>query len=243
MLYSALFATICFLLTCLGASMVFFVKRIGIKFGAFLYSFSAGIMISSAIFSLIVPSIEYCTELNIKAYIVLPICFVLAYIIYAVIDKFTISEGNINVKSVAIGMALHNIPEGMCIGFAFASASLLPNMSLTSAMMIAVGIGIQNIPEGGSLALPLRAEGRGKFESFIISAIVGLVEVPASILACTLGLKYLHILPYMLAFAAAIMIYVACLELMPNASKNNSKMALFGLFFGMTLMMILDLAL
>ena len=58
MWYAFLFSTICFVLSCLGASIVFFFKKGNDKANAFLHSFASGIMIASGIFSLIIPSIS-----------------------------------------------------------------------------------------------------------------------------------------------------------------------------------------
>ena len=240
-----IFSFICFLLTSIGASLVFVIKKTNNTITAFLNSFSAGVMISSSIFSLIIPSIEYCNGLNIKSWIVLPICFSIALIAFILINKFTKQDETIiNIRSVAISIGLHNIPEGMCVGFAFASASVLGGINaLTSAVMVAIGIGIQNAPEGSSLSFPLYANGFSKFKSFAISSLGGFIEVPSALLAFFIGLNYLSILPYMLAFSAAIMIAVASIDLMPESVSLNKYISLIGFFIGFIIMMVLDLAL
>lgn len=142
------------------------------------------------------------------------------------------------------GIALHNIPEGMCIGFAFASASILGNSaSFMSAIMIAIGIGIQNIPEGSAVSFPLYSSGESKFKAFITSTWIGFLEVPAAIIAYLIGLNLVMILPFMLTFSAATMITVACSDLMPEAISNSKKCATISLIIGFILMMLLDLAL
>ena len=244
MFYSVIFSLFCFALTCVGAALGFVLKSKNQKLSAIINSFSAGVMISSAIFSLIVPSLSYCEILDVKKWIVLPVCFILAYFLYYVLDKNDETNLNINPKTTIVCMALHNIPEGMCIGFAFASTILMPSsVSIMSAVMVSVGIGIQNIPEGSSVAFPLISSGKTKKTAFLISSIVGFVEVPSAIIACAIGLNFLFIMPYMLAFASAVMIYVATIEILPDAIKSNRSLSAFGLFLGLTFMMLLDLAL
>lgn len=245
MIYALLFSLLCFFLSSFGAFIVFFVKNINTTTRAFLHAFSSGVMIASSIFSLIIPAIEYCNELKLQDYIILPFSFLFAFVIFFLLDKITKDDsGKINTRLVSLGMCLHNIPEGMCVGFAFASASVLgTNVSFVSAVMISIGIGIQNIPEGMSVSFPKICEGSSKIKAFFTGTLMATVEVPASVIAYLIGLKFLFILPYMLAFSSAIMIFVSCLDLMPEAVQNNKKVALCSLFIGFVLMMTLDLAL
>ncbi len=246
MIYAFIFSFMCFLLTTIGASTIFFIKSLNKKVEAFLHSFAAGVMISSSIFSLIIPAIDYCVELKICSYIILPICFLLAYFAIFLLEIKNNSDATpkINVFTLNIGIALHNIPEGMCVGFAFASASIFGQSSaFLQAVMIAVGIGVQNLPEGSSVAFPLYSSGYSKTKSFLISMLVGFIEVPAGVIAYIIGLKYVFLLPYMLTFSAGIMMSVAICDLMPEAITKNKKLAHFSFFLGFVIMMLLDLAL
>ena len=62
-----------------------------------------------------------------------------------------------------LSITIHNIPEGMAIGVAFAST--LTSNTTASAFALAVGIGIQNFPEGSAISLPLRQEGLSRVQS------------------------------------------------------------------------------
>jgi len=242
MLYTLLFSFICFLLTTIGASLVFFVKGENLKTQSILYGFAGGVMLASSIFSLIIPAKEYCAELNLRAEYIFLICFLLAVLV--LMFFFKNNSSSINVKSLVSGIALHNIPEGMCVGFAFANyARILSSGSLISAIMIAIGIGVQNIPEGSSVSFPLYSKGFSKKKSFLVSVLSGFVEVPFALIAYFIGLKYMFILPYMLAFSSALMIIVACCDLLPEAISNNKKWAFLSFVLGFILMMELDIAL
>ena len=146
---------------------------------------------------------------------------------------------------VSIGLAIHNIPEGLAVGVAFGSIAYnLDGATLGSACILALGIGLQNFPEGSAISLPLRRDGYTRFKSFFLGQISGLVEPISGIVGAILVLKVRYLLPYLLAFAAGAMIYVVVEELIPESQTNEKKeiMALFTLI-GFTLMMILDLAL
>lgn len=244
MIYVFLFSFLCFFMAMLGAGIIFFIKRETEKFDAFLHAFSAGIMLASSIFSLIISSIKYCNDLNIKTYIVFPICFVLAGIIFYVLNAMSKKQNKMNLSMLMLGVWLHNIPEGLSIGFAFASATALgTHNALMSAIMISIGIGIQNIPEGSSIAFPHYSMGVKKSKAFYKATLVAFIEVPSAIIAYFVGIKFLSILPFMLAFASASMISVGVCELMPEAISKNKNVAVISMFLGFIIMMTLSLIL
>lgn len=244
MIYALLCCIICFLLTCLGASIIFCIKSESNKMDAVMHSFASGIMIASAIFSIIISSLNYCQDLIIPPYLVFPICFLLAGITFFILEFKQNNENSINTNSLIIGFALHNIPEGMCLGFAFASYfHLQSHIALMSAIMIAVGIGLQNIPEGSSIAFPLYCKGVKKQKAFLISCLVALVEVVSCIISFYVGTKFIYFLPFMLAFAGATMLIVAIFDLMPEAISKNKSVAYIWFLLGFILMMSISLIL
>ncbi len=246
MLYTFIFSFVGFVLCCFGASVVFFLKTDNNKTDAFLHSFASGVMIASSIFSLIIPAVDYCNDLNLKDYIILPLCFIFACIVFLFLDYLNKenSKCEINKKMLVVGVALHNIPEGMSIGFAFASVCVAgAGASIMPAIMIALGIGIQNIPEGSAVSFPLYSSGVSKKNAFWISALAGFLEVPSAIIAYLIGTNIIGILPFMLTFSGASMIIVATVDLMPEATAKSKKIALFSMIMGFTLMMLLDLSL
>lgn len=67
-----------------------------------------------------------------------------------------------------MAITIHNIPEGMAVGLAFALAlSDAGNPALFSgALALALGIGIQNYPEGTAVALPCSRTASAKRKLF-----------------------------------------------------------------------------
>ena len=56
-----------------------------------------------------------------------------------------------------LAVTLHNIPEGMAVGVAFAGLfSQNTGITLAEAFALAIGIAIQNIPEGAIISMPLQ---------------------------------------------------------------------------------------
>ena len=70
-------------------------------------------------------------------------------------------------------VTLHNIPEGMAVGLAFALAA--DGEGLAAAAALAFGIGVQNFPEGAAVSLPLRQLGMGRGRAFLWGAASGAV--------------------------------------------------------------------
>ena len=135
-------------------------------------------------------------------------------------------------------ITLHNVPEGMAVGLAFALASQGENFA--GAAALAMGIGIQNFPEGAAIALPLRQEGRGRFGAFWGGMMSGIVEPLFGVLVVLAAAWARPLMPWLLSFAAGAMLYVVVEELVPQA---HSRAGTCGFVAGFLIMMVLDVAL
>jgi zinc transporter, ZIP family len=142
-------------------------------------------------------------------------------------------------------ITLHNIPEGMAVGVAFAgSVAGVTEATTMSALALAIGIGVQNFPEGIAVAMPLRGEGMGRAKSFWYGQLSALVEPIAAVLGAALVAIAAPTLPYALSFAAGAMVFVVVEELIPEAERGgNIDLATVCLIIGFVCMMILDVAL
>ena len=110
-------------------------------------------------------------------------------------------------------MTLHNIPEGLAVGVAFAGAS---NGNYLSAIILAIGIGIQNFPEGTAIALPMLQCGKSRFQAMMYGQFSALVEVPAALIGFIFASITNVTLPFILSFAAGAMFFVCIEELIPE---------------------------
>lgn len=146
-------------------------------------------------------------------------------------------KGDRKSRLLYAAVTLHNIPEGMAVGVAFAGGGFLP------ALMLALGIGVQNVPEGLCVACPLRARGMSRKKSFFLSSLSGAVEIPAAVLGAVAATFISSLMPWALAFAAGAMVAVTAAELIPESFSENKPLALIGLMLGFALMMFLDTAL
>lgn len=243
--------------TAIGASLVYFFKRINKNLMDGMLGFAAGVMIAASFFSLIAPAITMAENLGLIPWLIVFIGFfsggLLLFIgdkIYDVYEKRTHKkkENKVSFKRVVMlisSITLHNIPEGMAVGVAFGSVVYgLDGATLAAAWTLALGIGLQNFPEGTAVSMPLRREGMSRNKAFFLGQLSGIVEPIAGIIGAILVMKMRTLLPFLLAFAAGAMIYVVVEELIPESQTNKKKdlMALFTLI-GFSVMMILDIAL
>ncbi len=247
-------------LTALGAALVFFTRTINQKLLDSMLGFAAGVMIAASFWSLLAPGIEMAKELGQVPWITAAIGFMAGGVFMRLVDRFlphlhpgldiSKSEG---IKTswqrstlLVLAITLHNIPEGLAIGVAFgAVAADLPSATIGGAVALAIGIGIQNFPEGTAVSMPLRREGLSKSKSFFFGQASGAVEPMAAILGAMFVLSLQDILPYALCFAAGAMIFVVVEELIPESQKRfeNIDVVTLATMGGFVVMMILDVAL
>ena len=247
-----------FLGTTLGSAMVFFMKnKINNKIEKLLLGFASGVMISASIWSLLQPSIEMTAEQGKIAWIPAAIGFLLGVVFLLVLDSI-IPHLHLNTDKpegmkaklkkttmMVLAVTLHNIPEGMAVGVAFAGA-MAQNTGITvaGAMALAIGIAIQNFPEGAIISMPLKGEGSSKGKAFLYGMLSGIVEPIGAIITILLTSLVVPILPYLLSFAAGAMIYVVVEELIPESQEGeHSNIGTIGVAIGFVIMMILDVAL
>ena len=245
------------LITSIGASFVFFFKKVDKNIMDATLGLAAGIMIASSFWSLLSPAIDIATNLGMIPWFVITIGFLGGGALLFWGDKlFEHCDSKSSGKHdrsrslkrslmLIFSITLHNIPEGLAIGVTFGSLAFEANgATISAACMLALGIGLQNFPEGTAISLPLLREGFSRTKAFIYGVLSGLVEPIAGVLGAMLVLKTRTLLPYLLAFAAGSMIYVVVQELIPESQSNQRKslMAFFTII-GFSIMMLLDVAL
>ena len=237
-----------FTLTSMGASIVFFFKKINKNIMDIMLALSAGIMISATFWSLIEPSISLSETLGLNSCLIAVLGILsgslLLFLGDTIYDKYSKSNKK-RIFMLISSITLHNIPEGLAIGVAFGSLNYnLPGATIISAISLAIGIGIQNFPEGSAISLPLRREGYSRFKSFLFGSLSGIVEPISAILGAILVLKVRLILPFLLCFAAGAMLYVVTKEIIPESQENSHKdiITIFTII-GFLIMMILDITL
>ena len=257
----ALLATIfTWLVTALGAGLVFFFRSVHQKMLDGMMGFASGVMIAASFWSLLAPAIEMSEEFSTLPNWVPPLIgFLSGGIFLAVIDKI-LPHLHPNFKLdqaeglptrwkrqvlLVLAITLHNIPEGLAIGVAFGAVAYgMETASLGAAIALAIGIGLQNFPEGTAVSLPLHRDGMSRGRSFFWGQLSAVVEPFFAVLGAALVLSMQPVLPYALSFAAGAMIFVVIEELIPEAHRaGNADLVSYATLGGFAIMMVLDVAL
>ena len=241
-----------FLGTSLGAACVFFMKKtLSDTVQRALTGFAAGVMVAASVWSLLIPAIEQSVGMGKFAFVPAVVGFYVGMLFLLLLDHViphlhqnsSEAEGPksqlARTTMMVLAVTLHNIPEGMAVGLAFALAGV--QGGLAAAVVLALGIGVQNLPEGLAVALPFRASGLSRGKSFALGALSGAVEPVFGMLAVLMMGAAQSALPGMMAFCAGAMMQVVFAEMIPQAAKTRAGVA--GVMAGYTLMMALDLAL
>ncbi len=224
-----------FIGTVVGSLLVFFMKKeLNKKIEIIIYGFAAGVMMAALIWSLIIPAIESSSVIPVI------IGLILGVGTFYLIDLY-VNKKNEKLNNLMVAVTLHNIPEGMAVGVAFASY-LVGGLSLTAAYALAIGIAIQNFPEGSVVSFPLLKKGYSKRKAFKYGFISGIFELLGTLITLLFTNFIVVILPYMLSIAAGAMMYVIVVELIPE-SNDRSKLNVVGFLIGFIIMMLLDVML
>ncbi|MBR5520734.1 MAG: ZIP family metal transporter [Oscillospiraceae bacterium] len=136
---------------------------------------------------------------------------------------------------MASAIALHNVPEGMTIGAAYASND---GVMGSAAIVLAILIGLHNIPEGMAVSVPLIAGGMPKWKAVLITASSGIPTIIGALLGFMLGEIGPLGLALSLGFASGAMLYVVFGEILPQAilmyhSKRPAFSAIGGMLVGL----------
>ena len=212
-----------FLGTSLGSLMVYFIKTSkSKKTNVILYGLSSGIMLSSSIWSLIVPSLTNSNSYYFYLPCIIGYVFGILFLIFIDVISARISKFKMNrVNKMLMAVTIHNIPEGMAVGVMFSSILYAyGNITLSNAFILSIGIAIQNIPEGAVVSLPLHNSNNTKNKSFLCGVLSGAIEPVFALITIIFINKVRFLFPYLLAFAAGAMIYVVFFELIPETKDD-----------------------
>lgn len=227
--------------TAMGALLVYFFKNINKTLCNILLSISSGIMCAASFWSLLSPARDMANKLNLIPHWVLCIGFLSGGLFLILSDKIIRTDDKQSFMLI-FSITLHNIPEGLAIGIAFAGSQ--SHADIIAACVLTFGIALQNFPEGAAVSLPLKGWGYSTNRAFFYGQISGFAEPISALLGSYAVSKIETLLPFALSFAAGSMIYVVITELLPESIKGENK-TLMSLCFmlGFCVMTALDVGL
>ena len=250
--------SIIFAATALGSAVVWFFKRdISQKVNTLFLGFASGIMIAASVWSLLIPSLEGAGNWEKFSFVPAVCGFILGGAFLVLLDHilphFHSGSGEEEGPRVALGkpakmflaVTIHNIPEGLAVGFAFgAAAASGERAAFAAALALAVGLAIQNFPEGAAVALPMKGATGSRAKAFFYGAGSGAVEPVFAVVGYFLAAALTSLQPWFLSFAAGAMIFVVAEDLIPDSHlAEHPHLGTWGVMFGFAVMMVLDVAL
>ena len=199
--------------TVLGTLVGFFFRNNIIKHSNTVNAFASGLMLVAAMSGLILPSRDDCGIFLCSVGILCGVgCL-------TVCDRFAKKKGSGSSTSflLFIAIAVHNLPEGMAAGVGFGTSQY--DLAVTTAVEIA----IQNIPEGMVIVGPMLSEGISVPKTLILAFSTAIVEIVGAMIGYYLvGIAY-ALLPFTLALAGGMMLYVVIAEMIPEAVKKRRE--------------------
>ena len=117
---------------------------------------------------------------------------------------------------LTIGIALHNLPEGLAIGSGLAVSNIF-------GIALAALITLHHIPEGIALSAPNHGAGIRRSKTIIFACMSGLPMVAGALMGNLIASISKEIVSVCLGFAAGAMFFITCDELIPQAHRETEK--------------------
>ena len=241
--------TVAGLATGLGALPTLLGARVSHRVYDAALGLAAGIMFAASVFGLIIPGMELGTLSQVMVGVFIGGFFLLVAnrIIPHIHVRYSRWQGHGGVteaiddrlrRAVLIGSAisLHNAPEGLAMGIAFAVG--LEEV----AFLLAIVIGLQNVPDGFAFAVPVSQAGVSKRNVLVYTTLSGVVpQVSAALVGFALVGIAEGVFPVAAGFAAGAMMAVVFREMIPSSHGHGYADAATAAFLvGFALLVVVD---
>jgi len=227
--------------TGIGGVLVLMMRRLSDRAMGFLMGFASGVMLMVSFNNLFLEAITLLTHLELiimfssGALIIMALDLLLPHI-----ELTSRRDGDSKMLSrgllIAIGITLHNLPEGLIVA---AGYTYMPKLGI----VIAIAIMMHNIPEGIATAIPLTEAEMRPSRVAILTFLSGMAEPVGALLGIfafsLLGTRVA--IGSSLAFAAGVMTYITADELIPVAHEYGFKHTVsVGLLIGIIFALLID---
>ena len=213
--------------TMMGASIGILIKKPSSRIIGCINAFAAGLMLSIVMIDLIPEAINKINFFNAMVFALIGMLIIM--LIDLVSDKNKMfSDSHIKIAFMAaLGLMIHNFPEGIIMG-----AGFLANAELGIKMSILIAI--HDIPEGIAVAAPLMASNRAAYKIMLYAFITALPTVLGSWIGVSLGSISEVVLGECLGVASGVMLYVIFGQMVPESLKLwRGKVVTFSILIGM----------
>lgn len=230
----------------LGSLLGFFIKNLPHRWNDTILGFCAGVMLAASTVGLILPAFEQAGGLDVL-WVVLGVIgggLFLNVLDWLTPHLHTITgldveqhRNNHSLNRVLLfvmAIALHKLPEGLAAGVSM-------NGDVSEGWTVSIGLALQNVPEGMVIIVPLLLAGVSRWRTFVISLVIGLLEIVGVWLGYGIGAVLIWLLPVLLGFAGGAMLYVTSDEMIPETHAHGyQKQATYALLLGFLTLVVLE---
>ncbi|RQG86941.1 ZIP family metal transporter [Natrarchaeobius halalkaliphilus] len=152
------------------------------------------------------------------------------------VDDHSSAEDLRRAALVGSTVTIHNVPEGLAVGIAFASGETALGFAIATA------IAVQNVPDGFAMAVPAARAGVSRSKTVLYTTLSGGVPEPiAAAIGFSLVIVVSGLFPIAAGFAAGAMIAVVFRELVPSSHGHGyADTATATFILGFALMLLVD---
>ncbi|MBV7272351.1 ZIP family metal transporter [Clostridiaceae bacterium UIB06] len=218
-----------------GAFLGVIIRKPSNKLLGVIIGFAGGLMLSVVVFDLIPEALEKWSFIGTIIFCVLGV------IVVSVVDnKMAINNMDKHMKvafMTALGLMIHNFPEGIIMGCGFAAGGAL-------GIKMSIIIAIHDIPEGIAVAAPLIASRVKVAKILFYTFVTAFPTAIGTFIGAYIAGISVNVLGACLSFASGIMLYVVCGEMIPESSKlwdgvTSTVGVLSGIMVGLIMVKIL----
>lgn len=230
------------LATCLGCVFVLLLGNPKEQTVSIMFGLAAGIMLAVVVLDLIPSSLEQGnfrqTATGFSLGIILML--LLDLILSQVFSRKKANNPNRQLYFlkmgylVAIGIALHDLPEGVAIAAGYSAQQHL-------GLVIATAIGLHNIPEGMATATPLLIGRVQPLKILALNVIVSFFTPIGALIGLVLVQISPHMIALLLAVAAGAMTFIVKNELLPESRRRHPNYSTFGGIIGFLFILALSI--
>lgn len=230
------------LATCLGCIFVMLLGNPKERTVSIMFGLAAGIMLAVVVLDLIPSSLEQgnfrqtATGFSLGIILMLVLDLILSQV-FSPRKTINPNKQSYFLKMgylVAIGIALHDLPEGVAIAAGYSAQQHL-------GLIIALAIGLHNIPEGMATATPLILGGIHPKKILALNIIVSFFTPAGAIIGLILVQISPNLIALLLAVAAGAMTFIVKNELLPESRRRHPNYSTFGGIIGFLFILALTI--
>lgn len=169
------------LATTVGATIAFAVRRFSARWLAILLGLAAGVMISISFIELLGEAMEMIglAWASVAFFVGFGVIFLVDVLVPHDYESEHVDAESAKLhrtgKFTAVGVAIHNFPEGLVV---VAGAAASPELGI----LLAIAVAIHNIPEGIAVAVPILQATGSRTKAFLYAFFSGLAEPVGALL-------------------------------------------------------------